>query len=259
MYSKPLVLLLAAGSIAGFAQTRADGLVENSRPAVSLPNPTLSPETRGDIYMARNLFREAIDMFRSTASPNDPVILNKMGISFHQMQLLDEARKCYERALKRKPDYVEAMNNIGTIYYSKKSHRRAISWYRKALKVMPEDPKSSSIYMNLGTALFARKKYEDATVAYQHALRLDPEVFERHGNFGVMLQERSIEDRAKYHFYLAKLYAKNKRPELALQYLRKAVEEGFKEKKRLVEEPEFAEMQELPEFKELIALQPRVL
>jgi len=83
--------------------------------------------------------------------------------------------------------------------------------------------------MNLGTALFARKKYEDATVSYQTALKLDPEVFERHGNFGVLLEERSVEEKAKYHFYLAKLYAKDGRHELALQYLRKSLEEGFKE------------------------------
>ena len=31
-------------------------------------------------------------------------------------------------------------------------------------------------------------------------MRLDPEVFERHGSFGVMMQERNIEERAKYPF-----------------------------------------------------------
>ena len=36
-----------------------------------------------------------------------------------------------------------------------------------------------------------------------------------------------------------------------MQYLRKALEEGFKERKKLNEEPAFAAMRELPEFKEL--------
>jgi hypothetical protein len=58
---------------------------------------------------------------------------------------------------------------------------------------------------------------------------------------------------------MATLYAKDGRSELALQYLRKALEEGFKERKKLIEEPAFAAMRELPEFKQLLALEPRVL
>jgi len=69
---------------------------------------------------------------------------------------------------------------------------------------------------------------------------------------------RRVEERATYHFYLAKLYAKGGRNELAMQYLRKALEEGFKEKKKL-EEPEFAALRELPEYKELMAKEQRVL
>jgi tetratricopeptide (TPR) repeat protein len=172
---------------------------------------------------------------------------------------LDRAKKSYEQALKLKKDYVEAINNLGTVYYASKSYRRAISWYKKALKLAPEQPKSASIYMNLGTAYFARKKYDDATKAYQVALQMDPQVFERHGNYGVMLEERTVAERAKYHFYVAKLYAKDGRNDLAIQYLRKALEEGLKEKKQITEVPEFAGLKNMPEFKELLAKEPRVL
>jgi len=219
--------------------------------------PVLTPETRGDIYMARKMYREAIDTFRE--APENPLMLNKIGIAYHQMMQLDNARKSYEQALKLKPDYVEAMNNLGTVYYARKSFRRAISWYNKALKVAPQEAKSASIYMNLGTAYFARKQYAKAIETYQTAMKIDPEVFERHGNVGVILEERSVAERAKYHFYLAKLYAKGGRTDLALQYLRKCLEEGFKEKNKLEEEADFAALRELPEFKELLAKEQRVL
>lgn len=220
--------------------------------------PALSIEQRGDILMARKQYREAIDTFRQ-GSPKDPVLWNKEGIAYHQLTQLPSARKSYEQALKLKPDYVEALNNLGTIYYAQRSFRRAISWYNKALKLAPDQPKSASIYMNLGTAQFARKKYEEATAAYQMALKIDPDVFEHHSSFGVMLEEHSVQDRAKYHYYVAKLYAKGGRTELALQYLRKALEEGFKEKDKLNKDPEFAAMRDLPEFKQLLASEPRVL
>jgi len=43
----------------------------------------------------------------------------------------------------------------------------------------------------------------------QNALRMDPDVFEHHGSAGQILEETSIEERAKYHFYQAKVYAKS--------------------------------------------------
>ena len=84
-------------------------------------------------------------------------------------------------------------------------------------------------------------------------------MFEHHGTFGVMLEEHSVQERAKYHYYLAKLYAKGGRGELAIQYLRKALEEGFKERDKLNKDPEFAGIRETPEFKQLLASEPRVL
>jgi hypothetical protein len=47
--------------------------------------------------------------------------------------------------------------------------------------------------------------------------------------------------------------------ERALLYIRKALEEGFKDRTKFREEPEFAQLQELPEFLALMALEPRVL
>jgi tetratricopeptide (TPR) repeat protein len=260
MSRRILIVLVATGA---FAQENP--LVPPER-RVDVPKaasaesvkPNLTPETRGDIYMARKMYREAIDTFRE-GSAKDPVLLNKIGIAYHQMMQLDQARKSYEQALKLKPNYVEAMNNLGTIYYTKKSYRRAISWYNKALKTAPQDSKSASIYMNLGTAQFARKQYEKATESYQTAMQIDPDVFERHGNVGVILEERSVEEKAKYHFYLAKLYAKGGRNDLAMQYLRKSLEEGFKERKKIEEEADFAALRDLPEFKELLAKEQRVL
>ena len=246
MVSRPLAIALAIGLSSAFAFAQA---------AAEAPKPALSVEARGDIFMARKMYREAIDVFREDTT-KDPVIANKIGIAYHQMQQLDNARKAYELAIRRKPDYAEAINNLGTVYYAKKSFGRSIRYYQRALKY---SPKSASIYSNLGTAYFARKKYKEAMETYQIALKLDPNVFENHGSYGVLLEERNVEERAKFHFHMAKLYAQGGRNDLALQYLRKALEEGFKDKKKIEEDPDFQAMRDLPEFKELLAREPRVL
>ena|SRR5258706_8015008 len=219
------------------------------------PVKALSPETRGDILMARKMYREAVETYRECPQ-SSAIVANKTGIAYHQMLDLEQAKKYYEKAVKLNPEYAEAINNLGTIFYSRHSYRRAITQYRKALRVTPE---SASILSNLGTAYFARKNYDDAFKTYQEALRLDPEVFEHRNSHGVLLQERSVEEKAKFHYYMAKTYAKAGMQDRAILYIRMALEEGFKERDKFKQEPEFAGLKENQEFKLLMSTEQKVL
>jgi tetratricopeptide (TPR) repeat protein len=224
-------------------------------PAASIPSEPLGPEKRGDILMARKMYREAAETYKES-KPDSALIQNKIGIAYHQMMKMDIAKRYYERSIKLDAKYAEAINNLGTVYYSRKNYARSIRFYRRALKLSPN---SASVYSNLGTAYFGRKEYKKASEAYQKALSLDPEVFEHRNSWGVLLQERSVEERAKFHYYLAKTYAQAGMNERALLYIRKALEEGFTERKKLMEDPEFVSLRKLPEFQELLAMEPRVL
>jgi tetratricopeptide (TPR) repeat protein len=217
--------------------------------------PSLSLEERADIYMARKMFREAAETYREVQPPT-AVVLNKIGIAYQQQNDLTTSKRYYERALKADPQYAEAYNNIGTVHYANKNYRRAASLYKKALTLQP---RSASILSNLGTAYFARHNYKEARDAYLKALEIDPTVFEHHGRTGALLEERDIQERAKFCYYMASLYAQRGMNELALQYIRKALEAGFKDRKRFAEDEEFAELRKLPEFAEVMKLEPRVL
>src|SRR5258708_6155949 len=108
------------------------------------PAKALSPEVRGDILMARKMYREAIEKYQE--GPSDSSILaNKIGIAYHQLLEMDTAKKYYDRAVKLNPHYAEAINNLGTIYYARKSYRRSISQYNRALRITPD---SASILSN---------------------------------------------------------------------------------------------------------------
>lgn len=246
-----LALQVNSPAVTSFTETKTAAAVDTQ----SRPKPELTTETRGDIAMARKEYRLAIDHYKSIEPPTH-IVYNKIGIAYHQLTELDTAAKFYQRAAKLKKDYAEALNNLGAVYYAQRSYRRAVGMYNKALKLTPN---SASIHSNLGTAWFARKNYEKASKEYQKALELDPDVFEHRNSNGVLLQERSVGERAKFHYYLAKTYAKAGVHDRALQYIRKALEEGFKERKKFVEEPEFAGLQQLAEFQELLTLNPRVL
>ncbi len=228
---------------------------DGSRPASAQPNPEITPELRGDIMVARKMYREAIDFYKPGASTN-PVLANKTGIAYHQLNDFDNAKKYYQQAVKLKPDYAEAINNVGTIYYTEKSYRRAISQYRKALRLAP---RSATVLSNLGTALFARKQLDEAMKMYQQALAIDPDILEQRGTQGVIVQQRTIEDRAKYYYALAKTYASAGMADRTLQCIRRALEQGFKEREKFTQEPEFAFLKDNDEFKEILAAEHKVL
>jgi tetratricopeptide (TPR) repeat protein len=166
------------------------------------------------------------------------------------------ARKYYEKAIKLNPQYAEAVNNLGTVYYAQKSYRRAVEQYKKALRLAPQ---SASFLSNLGTVYFARKNYNEALLTYQLALSIDPDIFEHHNTVGTTLQDQSVEEKAKLHYFVAKTYAKAGTNDRALQYIRKALEEGFKDREKFLKEPEFAALQEDPEFKLMMATEQKVL
>lgn len=249
------VIVLLAANAAFQAPAPSSALIPESPRLMAERNTTLSDELRGDIMMARKLYKDAIDFYKRGANKS-AVMANKTGIAYHQLGDLDNAKKYYERAVKIDRKYAEAHNNLGTIHYARKSYRNALRSYQSALALTPG---AASVWTNLGTVYFAQKKYEDAIQSYQYAMQLDPEVFDRRGSNGVLLQERSVEEKALFYYTLAKTYAQSGDIERTLRYVRFALENGFKERDRFVQDPSFVGLQENEMFRELIAMEYKVL
>ena len=55
----------------------------------------MTPELRGDIMMARKMYREAIDFYKPGAEKS-AILANKTGIAYHQLQDLNNAEKYYQ-------------------------------------------------------------------------------------------------------------------------------------------------------------------
>ena len=217
------------------------------------PDPTareLSLERRADIYMARKMYREAGDMYRDAIrqEPGSAKLVNKLGISYHQQTLLGHARREYERAWRLDKSYSQALNNLGTVHHAQGNYGKATRAYKRALKLAPY---SASIHSNLGTSFFARRKYKEASKAYLKALEIDPDVFETRGTFGTLLQERSVANRGKYYYFMAKAYAGVELWDRAVLYLRKALEEGFSSPRKIANDKAFEGMYEMPDFQRL--------
>jgi len=240
-------------SVQSPAQAPAQSPAESS---VIVVKPGLSDEQVADLYMARKEFREAAVSYKRLAdqNPQNPVYLNKLGIALHQQAALGAALKYYERASKVDPTYADAQNNIGTIWYQRKKYGRAIKAYQKAINIRSD---MAVLYSNLAYAYFGDKKYLEAISSFRQALAIDPQLFEHSSSrSGSILQDRSVGDRGRFYFLLAKSFAEAGNLERCLIYLRKAKDEGYKELSAVKTDPAFAAVLKDPAIQEVLAPKP---
>jgi tetratricopeptide (TPR) repeat protein len=209
-------------------------------------------ESRGDQLRTQKLYLDALDYYHAALAKEQSSarLLNKVGIAQLMMQHYNEAKKSFEHSIKADRKFADAYNNLGVVMYEEKKYGAAVKEYRKAIGI---DDDSASFYSNLGAALFSKKDFEHAVVAYQKAVEIDPDVFERSSRGGVQAQLPSPEDRAHYDYTVAKLYAKMGFSERSLEYLKKAMEEGYKDFKNVYKDSEFAELRKDKRFTELVS------
>jgi tetratricopeptide (TPR) repeat protein len=224
--------------------------------SVIVVRPELTDEQLADLYMVRKDYREATQVYKKLAdqNPQNPVYLNKLGIALHQQAALGLALKYYERASKVDPSYADAQNNIGTIWYQRKRYGKAIKAYQKALAIRGD---MAVLYSNLAYAYFGDKKYEQAIASFRQALALDPQLFEHNSSrSGSLLQDRSVGDRGRFYYLLAKSFAEAGNLERCIIYLRKAKDEGYTQLAAAKSDPAFAAVLKEPGIQEILAPKP---
>ena len=204
-------------------------------------------EQQGDLLMARGDYAAALEAYKN-AEPRTAVTWNKLGVAYHHLFALDEALKNYKLALALDPHYSGAYNNLGAVYHGKHEFALAEKAYKRAIKYQPGAAVS---YCNLGTTYFAESKYKKGIKAYQTAMQIDPQVFSPERRDQIE-EGSSREQRMAMSFFLAEAFAGAGRNDEALAALRKALAEGFNDRKRLMEDKQFAELRKLPEFHELM-------
>jgi tetratricopeptide (TPR) repeat protein len=239
--------LLGAQSYPAATTPEAPTVLQVNSPSLGPRFGALSPEQQGDLLMARGSYAAAIDAYQH-ASLRSATVWNKMGMAYHHLFAFEEARKHYQTALVLNPRYPEALNNLAAVYHTEHNYKRAEGIYKQALKYAPN---SAVTYCNLGTAYFTDHKYKQGAKAYQKALALDPNVFDISRN--QMVEDGSSRSQLILVYYnLAKAYATVGKNENALTYLRKALDAGYKDRRHLMEDKEFAELRKTPEFHQLL-------
>jgi len=244
-------LLLPLCLLAGQEQPAAP----QPAPVPNLSDSAQQLEEQGDQLRAQKRYLDALDFYSAAIAKQPTAMLwNKKGMAYLFLQRPEDATKCFSHAVKVDKRNAEGYNNLGYMEYRKQRYSKAIRYYQKAMALKPDD---AVFHYNIGSAYFAMHDTARAAQEYRSAYNLDPDIFQRISRIGVMVQSSTPEDRAAFSFMVAKLYAQAGDIDHSLEYLRKAMEEGYKNIKQVYTDSVFASLREDKRFTELMAQKPQ--
>jgi len=151
-------------------------------PPAGLLQPIINLYMQGQLQQALSDATQMLERF-----PNSVVLYDIAGASNVGLMHFDAAIVSFKQALKIKPDYAEAYNNMGNALRDKGDPEAAIVSYEQALKIKPD---YTDAHNNMGNALKDRGDPEAAIVSYEQALNIKPDYAEAYYNMGIALKAK---------------------------------------------------------------------
>ena len=214
-------------------------------------SPKEMQEERAKVQLVEKRYQAAIQSYQDLlkADPKNAVFMNMIGIAYLDLSNYDQAKKYFARASKADKKYSSAVNNLGMVYYHQKNFRQAIREYQKAAAIEPE---LAGTHANLGFAYYNSNKFPEAAAEFQKAIELDPRIFERNDRTGTMVQDRSVTNHGLFFFTMAKVYAQKRDATHCAEYLRKSLDEGYKDVGKAATDPAFKDVIDDPAVQDVL-------
>ena len=131
---------------------------------------------------------EAIEAFSKALliKPDYAEALNNMGNALKEKGELDKAIEAYKKCITLKPNYANAYYNIGNTLKEQGELDKAIEAYRKS--IILKSNYTADCYNNMGVVLKDQGKMEDALKAFDKTIKLKPDHIEAYNNIGIILK-----------------------------------------------------------------------
>lgn len=152
---------------------------------------------RGEVYLAGNQTSKALEQFLKALEiyPDDPILHYDLALTYDMKGDLDKAEYHLKKAIKLKPDYSNAYNYLGFVYFRQGRVNEAIEAYNKALdNLLYLNPQDA--HLNLGVAYLSLKQYQKAKVHLEEAIRLAPDFAAAYHSLGKVYEGLRQYDKA---------------------------------------------------------------
>lgn len=183
-------------------------------------------------------YEKAIPLLVNAAdrNPRDAEARFYSGYARARLNRCEEALVDYQEAIRIAPDYVDALNNLGSVYEKLERFKEALDAFSRTINLKAD---YGPAHNNLGTSYYRLGRYEEAIVAYKHALELLPGPSTTHNNLGIAYSQmgryreaveslltaiRMRPDSSEMHTTLASVYCKMGRTNEAIKNYRRALD-----------------------------------
>jgi type IV pilus assembly protein PilF len=156
---------------------------------------------RGERYLANNQTSKALEQFLKALEiyPEDPYLHYDLALTYDMRGMVYKTEYHLREAIKLQPDYSNAYNYLGFVYFRDGKVDEAIKNYHKALEnelyLNPQDA-----HLNLGVAYLSRKEYRQAMLHLQEAIRLVPDFTAAYNSLGQAYEGLGQYDKARFNY-----------------------------------------------------------
>jgi tetratricopeptide (TPR) repeat protein len=127
-------------------------------------------------YTNRDLLPRVEELQRKiAASPNNPKLLNQLGVLYASYGVYDKAEETFKKILD-KQDYVPAMINMGNLAFLNDEYSSAKRYYEKAYD---RAPKNKVVLLNLAKVNYELGRYSQVDTYYSALKKQDAELAQR--------------------------------------------------------------------------------
>lgn len=119
-------------------------------------------------------FRAAVERYNwlLAKAPREPQLLNLCACATFELGEPKKALALFKRAVKAKPDYVDAWNNLGLLRQQEGDLKGALTAYNEVRRLLPSAPVA---HVNAANVHLLLKSYGQAREVYEQALQLAPD------------------------------------------------------------------------------------
>ncbi|MFC1815002.1 tetratricopeptide repeat protein [Thermodesulfobacteriota bacterium] len=189
---------------------------------------------------------------------------NNLGVALAKQEKIAEATFHFQEALRLAPDYLEARDNLKEMGVAQGRLAQTILDLRQKLALNPKD---AVTHYEIGNIFKRKGELDMAGDHYQKALSLQPglvpaldglaSVHALKGEYDMSrtLFKKSIKlrpDRAAVYYYIAGTYARQNRIKESIDWLKRAVAKGFKDRELLENDKNLESIRETSYYKELM-------
>ena len=134
---------------------------------------------------------------------NDSLAQYILGVAYARVNFFSEATVAFQQAIKLRPDYIDAWNNLGWTYAQSGQFAEAVATFQQLVMLTPNDAQA---WNSLADASRAWGHAADAIAAYRKAIELKPDFADAHFKLGAAFANQGKTAEAVNAFRLALKY-----------------------------------------------------